>query len=352
MKRHTFLSGVPFLILCLVLLLVLVASVILATGMGPVAIPPDEVYRVVLYHLFGLGTLDDISVSSQNIVWFLRVPRVLLGMMAGILLSLSGVGMQAYTKNPLADPYVLGISSGASFGAVLAMLTPFLGFLGRFQTATGAFLGALISITLVYLLSKTGEERAPIRLILVGVAVTSLFGAFTNYLVYQAPDDAAIREVTFWMLGGLANVEWSYLLPAGLVLGPAVLVMLLMANPLNALLMGERTATSLGVNVPLCTKILIFTTALMTAVAVAVCGTIGFVGLVVPHVVRALVGSNHRRVVPLSILLGGIFMIWVDVAARMLDAPNEIPVGILTALLGAPFFLWLVKARKYSFGGG
>ncbi len=333
-----------------VLLLLLITSIIFAISLGAVNIPANEVYRVVLNRLLGVGNISDISNSTQNIVWHLRAPRVLLGMMVGVLLSLSGVGMQAYTKNPLADPYVLGISSGASCGAVIAMLTPFLGFFGKNQTAIGAFVGALLAIFLVYTLSNSGRERAPIKLILIGVAVTSMFSALTNYLVYSAPDDAQIREVTFWMLGGLANVQWDLVPVVAMIFVPSFFVMIALAKPLNTLLMGEKTAVSLGVNVKKVTKVLIITTALMTAIAVSISGTIGFVGLVIPHIVRAIIGSDNRKVVPYSALVGGVFLIWVDVFARVLNAPNEIPVGIITSMLGAPFFLWLVKIKRYSFG--
>ena len=337
-------------ILCSALGLLLLLSVVLCIGIGPVPISFTQVWRVILYQLLGWGEISDIPVSTQNIVWFLRAPRVLLGGMVGVFLTLSGVGMQAFTRNPLADPYVLGISSGASCGAVVAMITGLLHFLGRYATATGAFCGALLSIVLVYFLARSGHDISPIRLILIGVAISSLFSALTSYLVYSAPNDAQVREATFWMMGGLAGVKWEYLLPAGILLFPAILIMYCLSTAMNALLMGENTAITLGIPVSLVSRLLIGLTALMTAVSVAVSGCIGFVGMVIPHVIRSLVGSDHRRVVPLSALTGSIFMMWVDVGARMLDAPGELPIGIITALIGAPFFLWLIRVRRYAFG--
>lgn len=216
-KTHTFL-------ICLVLAAALLVSIVIGIGTGPVAIPFAEVWRVMFHRLGGLLTgselpLEGVRESTQNIVWFLRAPRVLLGALVGAALTLSGVGMQAFTKNPLAEPYVLGISSGASLGAVLAMLMGVsLPVLGRLSVSAGAFAGALVSILLVYLLARTRNAVTPIRLILVGVAVSAMFQAFTNYIVYTAPDDAAVREATFWMLGGLGSAEWADVpLLAGLV---------------------------------------------------------------------------------------------------------------------------------------
>ena len=336
-KTHTFLT-------CLVLAAVLLASIIIGIGTGPVAIPFAEVWRVMFHRLGGLLTgselpLEGVRESTQNIVWFLRAPRVLLGALVGAALTLSGVGMQAFTKNPLAEPYVLGISSGASLGAVLAMLLGVsLPVLGRLSVSAGAFAGALVSILLVYLLARTRNAVTPIRLILVGVAVSAMFQAFTNYIVYTAPDDAAVREATFWMLGGLGSAEWADVpLLAGLV-PPALLLMLALAKPLNAMMMGDSSAVTLGVNLTVVRNVLI-----------GVSGCIGFVGLVIPHLVRSVVGPDHRKLVPLATLFGAIFLIWVDVGARIIKPPAEIPVGILTAFLGAPLFLWMIKVRRYEF---
>ena len=335
-KRHTLAA-------CLVLLGLLLLSIILGIGLGPVSISFSDVYRVMFHRLSGIftgqaGSLPDIRESTQNIVWFLRAPRV------------SGVGMQAFTKNPLAEPYVLGISSGASLGAVLAMLLGVsVPVLGKLSVSMGAFIGALVSILLVYLLAKSRGSVAPIRLILVGVAVSAMFQAFTNYIVYTAPDDAAVREATFWMLGGLGSAEWEDL-PLLLCLVPlAFLLMLALSKSLNAMMMGDSSAITLGVNLNVVRNLLIVVTALLTASSVAVSGCIGFVGLVIPHMVRSVVGPDHRKLIPISTLTGAIFLIWVDVGARMIKPPAELPIGILTAFLGAPLFLWMIRVRRYEF---
>ena len=330
-------------------------SVVLGISLGPVTIPFPEVWRVMLHRLLtplGLGdwiSLEGIRDSTQNIVWHLRAPRVLLGMLVGAALTLSGVGMQAFTRNPLAEPYVLGISSGASLGAVLAMLVGVWLPMGRLSVPTGAFVGALVSILLVYGLSRSGGAVTPVRLILVGVAVSAMFQAFTNYLVYTAPDDAAVREATFWMLGGLGSAKWEDLPLLALILPPLFLVLMALARPLNAMLMGDSSAVTLGVDLDRVRGVLILSSALLTASAVAVSGCIGFVGLVIPHLVRSVVGADHRRLIPLSALCGAVFMIWMDVGARLAVRPEEIPVGIITAFIGAPLFLWMIRVRRYEF---
>ena len=347
-KRHTLAS-------CLVLLGLLVVSVILGIGLGPVSIRFSDVYRVMFHRLSGIFTgqtapLESIRESTQNIVWFLRAPRVLLGALIGAALTLSGVGMQAFTKNPLAEPYVLGISSGASLGAVLAMLLGVsVPVLGKLSVSMGAFAGALVSILLVYLLAKSRGSVTPIRLILVGVAVSAMFQAFTNYIVYTAPDDAAVREATFWMLGGLGSAEWEDLPLLLCLVPPAFLLMLALSKSLNAMMMGDSSAITLGVNLNVVRNLLIVITALLTAPSVAVSGCIGFVGLVIPHLVRSVVGPDHRKLIPISMLTGAIFLIWVDVGARMIKPPAELPIGILTAFLGAPLFLWMIRVRRYEF---
>ena len=347
-KRHTLAS-------CLVLLGLLVVSVILGIGLGPVSIRFSDVYRVMFHRLSGIFTgqtapLESIRESTQNIVWFLRAPRVLLGALIGAALTLSGVGMQAFTKNPLAEPYVLGISSGASLGAVLAMLLGVsVPVLGKLSVSMGAFAGALVSILLVYLLAKSRGSVTPIRLILVGVAVSAMFQAFTNYIVYTAPDDAAVREATFWMLGGLGSAEWEDLPLLLCLVPPAFLLMLALSKSLNAMMMGDSAALTLCVNLNVASNLLIVITALLTASSVAVSGCIGFVGLVIPHLVRSVVGPDHRKLIPISMLTGAIFLIWVDVGARMIKPPAELPIGILTAFLGAPLFLWMIRVRRYEF---
>lgn len=335
----------------LVLLIILLISMILAVSIGPVKVRFVDVWSVILSELNIINSENlNVELNIINIVMKLRLPRVLLGAIVGAGLSLSGVGMQAFTKNPLADPYVLGISSGASAGAVLAVLTNVLDIFGIFSIPIGAFIGALLSIILVYSLARSKEGVLPIRLILIGVAVSSLFSALTNYLVFNAKDESGIRNATFWMMGGLSGTKWIYTLVPGIVLILSLIIMLANSNSLNAMLMGENTASVLGIDVKKVKNIIILISALLTGSVVAVSGSIGFVGLIIPHVVRSLAGSNHKKVIPISVLLGAIFLVWADVLARTIVAPADLPIGIITALSGAPFFIWLVKKNNYSFG--
>lgn len=339
---------------CLALLAVLMLSVVLGISLGPVTIPFPEVWRVMLHRLLtplGLGdwiSLEGIRDSTQNIVWHLRAPRVLLGMLVGAALTLSGVGMQAFTRNPLAEPYVLGISSGASLGAVLAMLVGVWLPMGRLSVPAGAFVGALVSILLVYGLSRSGGAVTPVRLILVGVAVSAMFQAFTNYLVYTAPDDAAVREATFWMLGGLGSAKWEDLPLLALILPPLFLVLMALARPLNAMLMGTAPPSPWGGSGPVRGVLIL----VLRPAHRLRCGgerLHRLRGLVIPIWSRSVVGADHRRLIPLSALCGAVFMIWMDVGARLAVRPEEIPVGIITAFIGAPLFLWMIRVRRYEF---
>lgn len=336
---------------CLILLLLLLASLVMCVSIGSADISFGDVWRIIFSRIDETIDVSDIKPGLQNIVVYLRIPRALLGMVVGASLALSGIAMQAFTKNPLSEPYVLGISSGASVGAVLSIVSAVVLPWGvRLSIPVGAFCGAMASILTVYTISRTSGEITPMRLILVGVAVSSICSAVTNFIVYTAPQDAQVREATFWMLGGLGNASWESLPIPSLVLVPAVFILLFLARPLNIMMLGDDAAITLGVNIDQVRKILIFLTALLTACSVMVSGCIGFVGLIVPHLVRSVTGSDHTKLIPISCIFGGLFMLWADAAARLVCAPAELPVGILTAMIGGPLFLWMIHTRKYSFG--
>ncbi len=336
---------------CVILTLLLLVSLILCVSIGSADISFVDVWRIIFHQLNSRFAIDDIRPGVQNIVIYLRIPRALLGMVVGASLAISGIAMQAFTKNPLSEPYVLGVSSGASVGAVLSIVSGLiLPWGARLTIPVGSFCGAMAAIFVVYTLSRTSGEITPMRLILVGVAVSAICGAMTDFIVYTAPQDAQVREATFWMLGGLGNASWEELPLPSLVLVPSVIVMLFLARSLNAMMMGDDTAVTLGVNIALVRKILIFLTALLTSCSVMVSGCIGFIGLIVPHIVRSMAGSDHRKLIPLAGIFGSLFLLWADVAARLICEPAELPVGILTALMGGPLFLWMIHARKYSFG--
>ena len=332
-----------------VLVVLLALSVTFAVTIGAVYISPATVWKIITSHVFGLAQ-GDWTTGQDNIVWLIRLPRVLLAGIVGAGLAVVGVAMQATVRNPLADPYILGTSSGASVGAV-AVISLGYNFFDPYSLSITAFLGALTSFFLVFLLAQTGGRVSPTRLILAGVATAYILSAITSLILFLG-DDRAIRVVLFWMLGTFAGAKWTFLsLPtAALIAGTAFLV--LKARSMNALLAGEETATSLGVDTQHFRRQLLVVTALLTGVMVAVAGAIGFVGLMMPHIVRLVLGPDHRKVLPASALIGGIFLIWVDVVARTVVQPQELPLSVITALVGAPFFLWLLRWRRHAFGGG
>ncbi len=282
--------------------------------------------------------------TATTIVWQLRMPRVVLAATVGGGLAVVGVAMQALVRNPLADPYLLGASSGASAGASLF----FLGFLppvlSRGLTMPlAAVAGAWLAVASVVALSRRGGALAPARLLLTGVAVSALLGSVTSFVTFASPEPDKLRAVLFWLLGSFAAATWSAVwVPLGASVGAAA-VLWALARPLDLLTTGEEPAAALGVPVERLKQTLILVTAIATGAAVASAGVVGFVGLVVPHAVRMTVGAGHRRLVPLAFAAGAVFLVLADLAARTLLAGQELPVGVLTALCGVPFFLALLR---------
>ncbi|MFD2169964.1 FecCD family ABC transporter permease [Tumebacillus lipolyticus] len=342
-----------FYLLLIILTGLFIASITVAVMLGPVPIRPETVWRIALSHLplFGDSFVVDWSRGQENIVWEVRFPRVMLAAVVGAGLSVVGVAIQALVRNSLADPYILGVSSGASVGATSVILFGTFSFLGQWALSASAFLGALVAVVVVVLLAQVGGRLSPVRLLLAGIAVSAVFSALTSLIVFMAKNEAGIRNALFWLMGSFAGAKWEQLLIPALVVAIAMILLLVRSSSLNALLMGEETANTLGVNVRSFRLFLLVLSSLVTGVVVAVCGAIGFVGLMMPHIVRLLVGSDHRRVLPISALLGALFLIWADVLARMVVAPEELPIGIITSLSGAPFFLWLLRRNSYRFGG-
>ena len=328
----------------------LLLSITLAVMIGPVPLAPSLVWRVALHQLAPGLVTPDWAAFQQSIIWELRFPRVLLGGLVGAGLAVAGATMQALVRNPLADPYLLGVSSGASLGAVAVILLG-LGWFGIFSLSIAAFLGALLAFGVVYVLAQQGGRLTTGRLILSGVAVSYVFGALTNFLIYHAAEGEEVTSVIFWMLGGLGGARWDLLPLPGLALALGILALTAQARALNALSVGEETAATLGVDTSRFRRQTFALTALLTGTLVAVSGGIGFVGLMLPHILRLLVGADHRRLLPVAALAGASFLIWVDVLARVVVAPQELPIGIITALLGAPFFIWLMRRSGDAPGG-
>ncbi|WP_220479780.1 FecCD family ABC transporter permease [Halosaccharopolyspora lacisalsi] len=333
-----------------VALVVLAASVIGGVALGPTSIAPGKALSLLHEALRG-GVVSAEDAGTYAIVWNIRLPRVLLAAVVGAGLSTVGVAVQAMVRNALADPFVLGISSGASVGASAVALFGFLGALGLYALSTAAFLGALGATLLVYLIARSGGGLAPLRLVLTGTALSYGFSAITTLMVFRAPNGNAAQSTLFWLLGSLGGVTWSSLPVATVVVALGIGYLLLSARRLNALSMGDETATTLGVAPERLRRELFVVTAAVTGVVVAVSGAVGFVGLMLPHLVRLVTGSDHRRVLLLAPPAGAIFLVWVDVLARTLAAPEELPLGVITAAIGVPCFLLLMSRRGYSFGG-
>jgi iron complex transport system permease protein len=336
----------------LILLAGLFASVVLAVGIGKVPIPFAKAYRIIAHELFGTGESSLGSGSEHDIIWQIRLPRTVLAVFVGMGLSVVGCVMQAICKNPMADPYILGVSSGATLGATASILLGVGAAFGQNATGVCAFLGAFGANMLVQAISGIGGRANSTKLILAGIAVSAVAAAFSDTIVYFCQNKQGIQSLTFWSMGSLAGAKWGQMgaAIAAVVLGTAFFCT--QYRTLNLMLLGDETAVTLGTDLYRWrTAYLVITSAMIGAV-VCEAGMIGFVGLLVPHVVRILSGTDHRRLVPLSSLAGAIFLVWADVAARSVLKSGELPIGILVSLIGAPFFLWLVFRKTYSFGGG
>ncbi|TCK25593.1 FecCD family ABC transporter permease [Pseudonocardia endophytica] len=330
-----------------VLCLALLGSILLAIGLGPAAVPPAGTARLLGAAVFG-GTIRADEVPLYEIVWQLRTPRVLLAALVGAGLAAVGVAVQALVRNPLADPFVLGVSSGASVGAVAVLVTGSLAALGVHALSVGAFLGALAATALVGLVARGGS---PLRLVLTGIALAYAFQAGMALLVYLVPQGESTATVLFWSLGGFGGATWESLPVVAVVVVAGAVVLWRNARDLDVLALGDETAVGSGVDVRVLRRRLFVLTSVMTGAMVAVSGAIGFVGLIVPHLVRMVAGASHSAVLVIAPLVGALLAVWVDLLARTVVAPRELPIGVVTALVGVPVFLALVRRRGYVFGG-
>ncbi|GGL37642.1 ABC transporter permease [Planomonospora parontospora subsp. antibiotica] len=336
--------GLPYPVVLGLLLALLGAAATAAVAAGSVTLPAGQVWGILLHRVHPALAEPTWTAVRETIVMDVRLPRVLLAAVIGAGLSVCGMALQALVRNPLADPMLLGVSSGAGVGAVSVVVFGLTVF-GVFSLPVAAFLGALAALVAVYFLARSGGRMTTVRLVLAGVATAEVLSAVASFLVVTSNDPHKTQSAVRWMLGGLAGTTWTVVwIPGAAVLaGTAVLVGV--SRPLNLLLAGEEAAASLGLDVHRFRAALFVLVALMIGTVVAVSGAIGFVGLIMPHVVRLLIGADHRRALPATALLGAAFLIAADLAARTLIAPEEIPVGIITALVGGPFFLWLMRRR-------
>ncbi|MDR1302930.1 MAG: iron ABC transporter permease [Treponema sp.] len=336
---------------------VLIGSVVLTVSIGAVSIDAGVVYKILKVQLFGTAPAggSEWTTPQFHIVWHVRVPRVLLGMFTGAGLAICGAAMQALTLNPIADPFILGVSSGGSAGAALALLTPIMLFSGSGQVTVMAFIGASLASLLVYAMSRLGDSTRiqPVALLLSGTAVNALMSAVTNILIFLAKSPESIATVYYWQMGSIASAQWKTLpLPAFAVTG-SILFFTLNGSRFNVLMMGDEDAVALGLNVQEFRTHMMLISAFVVGSLVSVTGIIGFVGLMVPHLVRMALGiTDNRVVIPACALSGALYLIWADAGARGFFGAAEIPLGIVTAFVGAPFFVFLLLRQRMTGRGG
>lgn len=343
------------LLLFLTLLLILCTTIIFAVSIGQIDIPFLDTCKIIIHKITGIefSDLHLLNPSYGNIIWLVRLPRVLTACLIGMGLALCGTIMQASVQNSLADPYILGVSSGASLGATFTILVGFgtLPIIGQVGISFGAFVGSLIAIMLVLLFANIGGRLTSTKLVLSGVVIDSMFSAFSSMIIYFANNAQGLQSVTFWMMGSIASATWEKLPLLFAVVFLSILFFITQTRTLNVMLLGDEQATTLGINLAFYRKVYLTIASLITGIMVASCGMIGFVGLIIPHITRAILGSNHKRLLPISIVFGGIFMVQTDLLARSIIPGVEIPVGIITAAIGAPAFLYMLLKKNYGFGG-
>lgn len=337
--------------LLLGLLLLLFASVLCGVGLGASDVGWERTLRLLWAGLSG-GDLPAGDRAAYTIAWEIRLPRVVLAVVVGAGLATVGVAVQAMVRNALADPFVLGISSGAAVGANAVILLGAFAGLGVWALSVSAFLSALAATALVYAVARSAAHGlTPLRLILTGTAMAYGFQAVTTVMVFGAARGEAARSAMMWLLGSLGGATWARVPIAAAAVAAGWAWLRTRAEPLNALAMGDETSAALGVRPGRLRRELFVVTAAVTGTVVAVSGAIGFVGLMVPHVVRMLVGADHRRVLAVAPLAGAVLLVWADLLSRLLLAPAELPVGVITAVVGVPAFLLLMRRGGYAFGG-
>lgn len=316
----------------LVLALLLAVSMVLSLGFGSVSIPPERIVQTLM------SGSPDTAGTNGMVLYTIRMPRTLFAVCAGAGLSLAGLLLQTITRNELADPYVLGVSSGASTGAVCAIIWGAFAFLGAYAVPFSALLGATVATVLAVFF--VGRSSNPTKLVLIGMGMSALFSALTMLVIYSANHEAQVRSAMFWLLGSLSGIAWGDLPLAAIVCLGIFTFLQLVRHELDILLLGESEAHALGISVK---KLQLAAVAALVAKA----GIIGFVGLIVPHIARILSGVKHGRLTVVCTLLGGCVLLWADVLSRTLFRPEELPIGVLTACLGAPLFIWII-CRRYG----
>ncbi len=329
------------------LCLLLIFSVISAVTFGNISISIEEAYKIIIDAAAGQSA----DSMNHDVIWLLRLPRIVLAAIVGAGLSVCGVVMQAIVKNPLADPYILGISSGASFGATLAILLGVGSFFGENFIGITAALGAFAVSIGVLIIANCGGRSNSIKLLLGGMALSAVCSAFSSFIVYFSNDKDGIQTISYWLMGSLAGAKWENLAVIFPIVTICIIFFATQSRILNLMLLGDETAITLGTDLHAYRHTYLMVSALIIGFIVFSAGVIGFVGLVVPHIVRMLTGTDHKILIPVSAVSGAIFLIWADVLCRTLISGTELPIGILISLIGAPCFVYLMVKRTYGFGG-
>lgn len=330
----------------------LLLSVVISLSIGSANLPLSHVWGILLHQLPFLESIIDSNwaESTEQIILKVRLPRVILAILVGACLSLAGAGFQGVLRNPLADPYTLGVASGSAVGAAFLILFGFHTILfGNWTIPLVAFVTGLISLLVVLRLANVHGKFKLETIILSGVVVSAFLGSLVSFMVSMS--DQVVNEIVFWLMGSLALRGWSFTFVLMPYLAIGIMVLLSYGRTLNLFALGERQAVHLGVNIKRTRLVVLVVSTLITAAAVSIVGTIGFVGLVVPHLVRLIVGPDYRLLLPLSVIFGAIYVLWADTIARTLLSPTEMPLGVVTAFFGAPFFAYLLRRNKHMSGG-
>lgn len=328
-------TSVKVFVLCLILCI----SLVTALQFGAKFISLDQIISALL----SMIDVNATASMTNTIITDIRLPRLIYSVLTGIGLSLVGLLMQTVTRNALADPYVLGVSSGASTGAVFAIIMGGLPFLGQYNTPIFAALGAALSIILVLLC--VGKSNSPVKLILIGMGMTGVFSALTMMIIYGAKHEAQVRSAMFWLLGSFAGIQWSDLPLTAIIITLFMLYIYTFNQDLDVLLLGNHEAAQMGLSVKQLQLSIVAISSIVIATLVSKVGVVGFIGLIIPHLARIIGGPKHKHTLLFSALIGSIVMIWSDVLSRALYSPEEIPIGVLTSLLGAPLFIWIIMNR-------
>lgn len=348
MKEITLLKSTSgYIALLIFLAVLLVTSILVAVTIGSTSIPIEDVYQVIVNELS-----SQINHSAiRDIIIYIRLPRLILAIAVGMGLAVSGVVMQAVVRNPLADPYILGVSSGASLGATSAALLGVGSAFGSNYLGVMGCIGAFTVSMMVLVLSNIGGRSNSIKLLLSGMALSSLCSAFSSFIVYFADDKEGMMSITYWLMGSLAGAEWSVIAVVLPIVFLCTIFLWSQHRILNLMLLGDEVAVTLGTELHRYRNLFLLISALMIGFIVYASGMIGFVGLIIPHFVRFLVGTDHKKLLPISALAGALLLVWADVLSRIIIPQNELPIGILISMVGAPCFIYLMAKKSYGFGG-